>query len=230
MLQFLARKPTTYWLPRLAIEAFQNRSASGSLAHLLSSFRGEPSVFWLSHKSQRLLDLSVRNQAEERRLLKLHGQSLAQRVVIHRVTGLVIEIREDNRVSVGQCRGMAKVDVSCDRERQHRGGSRKNHLPARDDRGGEWGRHAAGHVHRAGVSFQALKVGANVRRVLVAQIAIFFEAFVDDPFQVRRHIGIQPHWRHRSAVENRLENGPGAFPAKWPRARRHFIDHDAERE
>ena len=87
--------------------AFQNHGTCRSLADLLSHFRSQPRLFRLSHQSQLLLDLPVRNQAEERRLLKLHGQSLAQRVVEHRVACLVIEIREDNRVLVGECRWAA---------------------------------------------------------------------------------------------------------------------------
>ena len=102
VLQFLARRPSTYWLPRLCDRAFQNSRTCGSLADLLRDFRSQPRVFRLSHQRQRLLDLPVRNQGEERRLLKLHGQSLAQRVVKHRIAGLVVEIREDNGVLLGQ--------------------------------------------------------------------------------------------------------------------------------
>src|SRR4029077_10673725 len=78
--------------------AFQNHSTCSSLADLLSHFRSQPRLFRLSHQSQRLLDLPVRNQAQERRLLKLDGQSLAQRVVKDSIACLVIEIGEDNRV------------------------------------------------------------------------------------------------------------------------------------
>ena len=99
--------------------AFQNCGACGSLADLLSEFRSQPRLFRLSHQRQLLLDLPVRNQAEERRLLKLHGQSLAQRVVEHRVTGLVLEIREDNRVLVGECWRRGELEVPGDGERQH---------------------------------------------------------------------------------------------------------------
>ena len=84
--------------------AFQNHGACRSLADLLRHIRRQPRLFRLSHQRQLLLDLPVRNQAEERRLLKLHGQSLAQRVVKHRVAGLVLEIREDNRVLLGERR------------------------------------------------------------------------------------------------------------------------------
>ena len=122
------------------------------------------------------------------------------------------------------------IEVPGDGERQHsRGGRQRSPSSAWrvawSVRAARWSIAA-----RIRVPLQALEVGANVRRVLVAQVAIFFEALVDDAFQFRRHVGIQAHWRHRSAVENRIENDRRAVPAKWPRARRHFVEHDAERE
>ena len=137
MLQFLARRPKTYWLPRLAIEPSSTIGTGRSLADLLSHVRRQPRLFRLSHQRQLLLDLPVRNQAEERRLLKLHGQSLAQRVVKHRVTGLVIEIREDNRVLVGECWRAVKIEIPGDGERQQSRGGGHDHLPACD--GGDGG-------------------------------------------------------------------------------------------
>jgi hypothetical protein len=41
-------------------------------------------------------------RAEERRLLKLHGQSLAQPVVKDRNARLVVEVRKNNRIVLGQ--------------------------------------------------------------------------------------------------------------------------------
>ena len=55
-------------------------------------------------------DALVRDQAEERRLLELHRESLSQRVVEHRIAGRVGEIGEHDRVLVGQRRGTAAVD------------------------------------------------------------------------------------------------------------------------
>jgi hypothetical protein len=62
-----------------------------------------------SNQHQRLLDLRIRNQAEERGLLKLHGQPLAQRVVKHRIARLVIEVREDKGILVGQLGSRHKI-------------------------------------------------------------------------------------------------------------------------
>src|SRR5579864_6258399 len=81
--------------------AFQDSGTRSSLADLLSYFRSHPRVFRLSHQSQRLLDLLVSNQTEEWRLLKLHSQALAQRVVEYRIARLIVEIGEDESVLVG---------------------------------------------------------------------------------------------------------------------------------
>ena len=102
VLQFLRAKAQDVLASKAGDRAFQNHGTGRSLADLLGHVRRQPRLFRLSHQRQLLLDLPVRDQAEERRLLKLDRQSLAQRVVKHRVTGLVVEIREDNRVLVGE--------------------------------------------------------------------------------------------------------------------------------
>ena len=96
VLQFFARRPNTYWLPTLAIEPSKTAALAGSLADLLGDLGSQPRIFRPSHQSQRLLDLPVRNQTEERRLLQFHGQPLTQRVVKNRIAGLVIEIGQDD--------------------------------------------------------------------------------------------------------------------------------------
>src|SRR6185436_9951492 len=115
-----------------------------------------------------LLYLLVRNQAEERRLSKVDGQSLAQRVVKYGLARRVLEIGEDDRVLLRESRRPMKVNVPRDRERQHNCRcSAKNDLPAFRRRGRE-----AGRQRRARVPSQALKVCANLRRVLVAELAV----------------------------------------------------------
>ena len=83
--------------------ALENRGAPGSLADLLARFQesaahlfGRPiraSVCWTCWSDIKF---------KVRRLLKLHGQPLAQRVVKYRIAGLILEIREDNGILVGQ--------------------------------------------------------------------------------------------------------------------------------
>jgi hypothetical protein len=158
--------------------AFQNRGAGGSLADLLRDFRSQPRIFRLPHQRQRLLDLLVRDQVEELRLLQLHGQSLAQRAVKNGVARRVAEIGKHNRVLVGELCFAVKcplgIKVTRNDEREGGRGGGNNHLPA------FWDASCGYYPARIRVPSEALEVGANVGSMLVAQVAIFFEAFVDD--------------------------------------------------
>src|SRR5262249_9217062 len=60
---------------------FQDGRTGGSLADFSSTLRSKPRVRWLTHQTQRLLDTFVGDEAEERRLFKLHCQPLAKRPV-----------------------------------------------------------------------------------------------------------------------------------------------------
>ena len=44
---------------------------------------------------------------------------------------------------------------------------------------------------RLGVALQPLQIGADLGGMLVTQIAVFFQALTDDPFQFGRHVGVQ---------------------------------------
>ena len=100
MRQFFARSPTTYWLPRLAIEP--SRTAALAVRSQMSfAISGrQPRVRRLAHQTQHLLDTLLGDEAEKWRLLQLYRQSLAKRPVKHGVAGRVVEIGEDNRVLV----------------------------------------------------------------------------------------------------------------------------------
>ena len=80
------------------------------------------------------------------------------------------------------------------------------------------------------LALQALQVDAHLRGVLVAKIAVFFERFVDDVFELRREIGIQPQRRRRITIKNRLEGDARAFATEGKCAGRHFVKHRAEGE
>jgi hypothetical protein len=71
------------------------------------------------------------NQGEKGRLLKLHRETLLQRVVKYAVTGLVDEIGEDDGVFICQAGGgVARADVHRSPERgsdEDHGGGNKNH-------------------------------------------------------------------------------------------------------
>ena len=151
--------------------AIQNCGARGSLTDLLREFRSQPRLLRLSHQRQLLLDLPVRNQAEERRLLKLHRQSLAQRVVEDRVTSLVVEIRENNRVLLGERRRAVEPGSSL----RPRSASARLRWPEPSPASAAWCRAAIRGVSPTAsraepVSrFRRWRSVANVRRVLVAQ-------------------------------------------------------------
>ena len=64
--------------------------------------------------------------------------------------------------------------------------------------------------------------------VLVTQIAIFFQRLVDDVFELRWQVRIQPDRRDRRAIENRLEDQRRSVAAKWKLTGGHLVQHDAE--
>ena len=74
----------------------------------------------------------------------------------------------------------------------------------------------------------ALQVGAHLGGVLVAQVAILLESFVDDLFELRRNVGIEADAERRSAIQNRVEDDCRGFAAERQRAGRHLVEHGAE--
>ena len=103
VVQCLARNPSTYWLPRLAIDPSRTAALAVSFADVPGQFRSQRRIGGLAHQAQSLPDPLIGDKAEERRLAELHRQPLPQHAVEHRVAGRVAEIGKDDRVSVGQC-------------------------------------------------------------------------------------------------------------------------------
>ena len=66
--------------------------------------------------------------------------------------------------------------------------------------------------------------------MLVAQVPIFLERLVDDPFEFRRHGGIEPHRSDRRAIQNLIENLRRAASRKALLPGDHFVQHQAERK
>ena len=66
--------------------------------------------------------------------------------------------------------------------------------------------------------------------MLVAEVAIFFEGFVDDAFEVRREIGVDACWRSGLTVEDGVEDVSSAVAAEWKLAGGHFVEDGAEGE
>ena len=81
-----------------------------------------------------------------------------------------------------------------------------------------------------GVPLQPLQIGAHVGGVLVAQVAVFLQRLVNDAFELRRQIRIQPDRRRGQLFQNRIEDQRRSVAAKGQRAGRHFIQHGAKRK
>ena len=83
---------------------------------------------------------------------------------------------------------------------------------------------------RVGVAFQALQIAAQLGGGLVAQVAIFFEGFSDDFFQLGGKHRIDRAWRGGRAIQNGIENNRRGIAVERRLARGHFVEHRAEAE
>src|SRR5262249_32160447 len=84
---------------------FQNHLAAPPLTDLLSDGTNDTFVRRALHKLKGLSNLLIWHETEKRGLLKLHSQSLFQRVVEYWITRGVVEVRQDRDVFVGQPSG-----------------------------------------------------------------------------------------------------------------------------
>jgi hypothetical protein len=64
--------------------------------------------------------------------------------------------------------------------------------------------------------------------VLVAQVAIFLESFVDDVFEPRRDFAIQSHHCDWRAIHDGFADYRGAFSVKGHIGGRHFVEDRAK--
>ena len=112
--QFFARRPEDVLTAQAGDRSIEHRGACRSHAHSLRNLGSQSRIRRLLHHRQRSSDAIIRDEAEERRLLKLCRESLAQRVVEHRIAGPVGELGEDDRVLVGQRRRTAAIDHARD--------------------------------------------------------------------------------------------------------------------
>ena len=87
--------------------SLQDRGAARPDAHAPRNVGGQSCIRRLVHQWQRSSDAFVGDEAEERRLLKLHRESLSERIVEHRIAGRVGELGEHDRVLVGERRRTA---------------------------------------------------------------------------------------------------------------------------
>src|SRR5437762_10274031 len=66
--------------------------------------------------------------------------------------------------------------------------------------------------------------------MLVANIAILFQGFVDDSFKFDWEAGIQPDCRGWRSIQNGFEDHPRCVAPEWQRSSAHLIQHRAERK
>ncbi|HUI77606.1 MAG TPA: hypothetical protein VLY24_06805 [Bryobacteraceae bacterium] len=66
--------------------------------------------------------------------------------------------------------------------------------------------------------------------MLVAQVAVFFQGFVDDRFELRRKLGVEAEWRSGIIVKDGVEQERGGGAVKWQSAGGHFVEHGTEGE
>ena len=83
----------------LGYRAVENGCAAGTLAYLPRKVRSQLRIWSLIHHLEGLLDLFVRDNAQEGRLFQLHGQPLPERSIEDRVASRVREISKNDGVS-----------------------------------------------------------------------------------------------------------------------------------
>jgi hypothetical protein len=66
--------------------------------------------------------------------------------------------------------------------------------------------------------------------VLVTQVVIFLQSFVDDVFQPGRHIAIQPHHRDRRAIHDGFADHRRTLAVEGHIAGCHLVEHCAKRK
>ena len=79
-------------------------------------------------------------------------------------------------------------------------------------------------------ALEALEIGAHFRCRLAAHVAIFFQSFADDLFELGRKFRNQANRRRGLTIENRFRNHGGSFSAKGQDAGGHLVEHYAEGE
>ncbi len=82
----------------------------------------------------------------------------------------------------------------------------------------------------SGVAFEALEVGSDLGRALVAQLTILFQSLVDDLFQLGRQIGVDAHGGSRLAVQDGVKDYGGGVAAEGDDAGRHLVEDGSERK
>ena len=168
----------------------------------MSKVWGQSCIRRLIHQRQRSADAFVRDEAEEGRLLKLHRESLSERLVEHRVARRVGELGEYDRVFVGERRRTVGIDSARDD-----GGDEDGRRTIREPQRAQTpGRRVRRHRRALPVS-QTFEIGAQVGRVLITRISIRLQELRDDGLQLGRFLDAQPDGpRGPRPLDHLLEN------------------------
>ena len=193
----------------LAAQGGDGTRNHGLAARAQAKFRGDCSRNALgggaTHQLECFASLAVGKNIQKRRLLQIDGERLLECAVEDWVTGGVGEIRQHNRVFLGQRRGgmrgaRTKIESASREDRQNDGtGHDVSAEPSRPGNSGIWDFHATAaaggsagigpgssrRLVRFRIPLEPLQIGSHVGRMLIAQIAVLLQSLVDDPFQFR---------------------------------------------
>src|ERR1700722_14148522 len=78
------------------------------------------------------------------------------------------------------------------------------------------------------VAIQALQIGAELRRALVAQSAIFLQRLLYNFIELAGNGRIELRGRRRSALENGMKNQRGSIALERKAASAHLIEHGSQ--
>ena len=129
--QLVARSPRTVLTAKRRNRSLQDRRTARPNAYDPRNVGGQSCIRRLVHQWQRSPDAFVGDEAQERRLLKLRRESLAERIVEHRVARRVGELGEHDRVLVGERRCPRREDVGAHEDCRCHGGGSRDETPAR---------------------------------------------------------------------------------------------------
>jgi hypothetical protein len=79
-------------------------------------------------------------------------------------------------------------------------------------------------------ALEAFEIGAKVRSVLVAQVAVFLQGFVNDALEFFGNFGVEAHRRNGSPVQDAVENCGRGVALERESTGGHFIENRAEGE
>ena len=210
----------------------KNRCATASLTDLQRDLRGQFRIGRLAHQRERLANALIGKHAQERRLLKLDGQALPEGVVEHRIARRIGEVAQDDRVGLGQlrCRPGPEVVAGGAKHQDCRRGDEPDHGLRSARRLRLRFRHRADRPARALAALQTLQIGTQLRRVLVAKLAILLQRLEDDVFELFGKLGSNRAWRQRLVVEDRRRLEGSGRAGKRGASRRDLVQDQAERK